>query len=192
MGTRPVNKSGIAPPMPGRGCRSPLHPLHARQKPYGDLTPMFSFGCGTENPKGLHMSFFRVGDQLESDIVLDEHCVGWENIAHGGIVSTILDETMGWAVIAFKRVFFVTRVIEVRYHRPTPIRVPLKAVARIHPKPALRGCRVRGILYDRHGTRLASAQAEMAYLSEKMQALLPESYRREMVRVFREIEQLPP
>jgi len=148
------------------------------------------FGCGTENPKGLHMSFFRVGEQLESDIVLDEHCVGWENIAHGGIVSTILDETMGWAVIAFKRVFFVTRVMEVRYHRPTPIRVPLKAAAHIDPEPTLRGCRVRGVLYDHQGTRLASARAEMAYLSEKMQALLPESHRREMIRIFREIEEL--
>jgi len=39
---RPVDKSGIVPhtPAPGATGRSPLHPLHPRDTPYGDLTPM--------------------------------------------------------------------------------------------------------------------------------------------------------
>jgi len=52
------------------------------------------FACGTANPIGLHLNFFRSGDYVCSEITLDRYHGGWENIAHGGIISTILDEVM--------------------------------------------------------------------------------------------------
>ncbi|MBP8646165.1 MAG: hypothetical protein KBH99_08600 [Syntrophobacteraceae bacterium] len=48
------------------------------------------------------MSLFRVGSRLESNILPDEHCVRWENMAYGGIVPTVPDKTMGWTVIMFR------------------------------------------------------------------------------------------
>jgi acyl-coenzyme A thioesterase PaaI-like protein len=150
------------------------------------------FACGTHNPQGLNMSFYLWGDSVRSDLVLNGHHVGWENIAHGGIISTVLDEIMGWAVIAFQRAFFVTRNMEVRYLRPVQVRVPLTAVGRVEgePLPNARGCRVKGLLLDREGNRLAEAHADMAFLSPKRLAMIPHPYRSDMERIFEQIRQL--
>jgi acyl-coenzyme A thioesterase PaaI-like protein len=34
------------------------------------------------------------------ELALDERFEGWDGIAHGGIVTTILDEVMAWALVA--------------------------------------------------------------------------------------------
>jgi hypothetical protein len=61
------------------------------------------FGCGTNNPIGLRMTFYRQGDAVCSDVVLKRDHVGWQNMAHGGIISTLLDEVMAWTVIYLNR-----------------------------------------------------------------------------------------
>ena len=73
------------------------------------------FACGTANPIGLNLQFYRLGDSVCSDITLTKHHEGWENIAHGGIISTMIDETMSWAILYFKRVFMVTRKMNIKY-----------------------------------------------------------------------------
>jgi len=42
-------------------------------------------------------------------------------MAHGGIVSTLLDEIMSWAMIYFKRIFFVTRSMTIKYKNSVPL-----------------------------------------------------------------------
>ena len=44
------------------------------------------FACGTDNPIGLNLSFYRQGDYICSDFTLGKNHEGWENMAHGGIV----------------------------------------------------------------------------------------------------------
>jgi acyl-coenzyme A thioesterase PaaI-like protein len=150
------------------------------------------FACGTRNPHGLNMSFYLFGDSVRSDVTLSGDHVGWENIAHGGIISTVLDEVMGWAVIAFRRTFFVTRSMEVRYLRPVQVHMPLTAVGRVdgEAQSSSRSCRVKGVLLDPEGNRLAEAQAEMAFLSPKRVAMIPHPYRSDMERIFEQVRQL--
>jgi acyl-coenzyme A thioesterase PaaI-like protein len=155
-------------------------------KPEGDGC----FGCGAGNPLGLNMSFYCLGKTVRSDISLSAHHMGWENIAHGGIISTILDEIMGWTVIAFRRIFFVTRTIEVRFLRPIPLKSPLTAVGEIAADHALKGCSTTGYLMDAGGMRLAEGRAEMVYLSEKRLPVLPAQYRRDMLKLFEQIGKL--
>ena len=81
----------------------------------------YCFACGTENPIGLNLQFYRSGDSICSDLTLMKYYEGWENIAHGGILSTLLDEVMSWTVIYFKRTFAVTRKMEIKYVRPVLI-----------------------------------------------------------------------
>ncbi len=148
------------------------------------------FACGTANPFGLNMSFYCQEDAVCSDLVLGEYHVGWENIAHGGIISTVLDEVMAWAVVAFKRVFFVTRSMELSYLRPVEVGVALNAVARIDPEPRPRGCLVHGLLLDGAGNTMARAKAEMAFMHEKRLPALPEKYRKDMEEVFEQMRLL--
>jgi uncharacterized protein (TIGR00369 family) len=148
------------------------------------------FACGTNNPLGLGMSFYSLGKTVRSDITLSQHHVGWENLAHGGIISTVLDEIMGWTVIAFKRVFFVTRNIQIHYLRPVEVNSPLTAIGEIEADFAQKGCSTKGALLDANGKKLAEGRAEMAYLSEKRLPLLPEQYRNDMLQLFEQMRQL--
>jgi len=63
----------------------------------------FCFACGTDNPIGLHLHFYRLGNAVCTDITLGKYHEGWQDIAHGGIISTLLDEVMSWAVMVSKR-----------------------------------------------------------------------------------------
>ena len=63
------------------------------------------FACGTANPIGLNLNFYRLDNAVCSDITLGKNHEGWENMVHGGIISTLLDEVMSWSIIYFKRVF---------------------------------------------------------------------------------------
>ena len=63
------------------------------------LQPHNCFACGTLNAHGLHLALHAGGGRCWVDTVLDDSFEGWDGIAHGGIISTILDEVMAWAVI---------------------------------------------------------------------------------------------
>jgi uncharacterized protein (TIGR00369 family) len=88
------------------------------------------FACGSNNKHGLHMQVQRSDGKAETEMTLKKEHQGWQNIAHGGIVSTILDEIMAHA-IATKVPGFVTAEIKVRYKKPVPIGEPITAFGRV-------------------------------------------------------------
>ena len=57
---------------------------------------------------------------------LDRRFEGWEGIAHGGIVCTILDEVMAWALVAEDN-WGVTARMSVDFRKPVPIGTPIRA-----------------------------------------------------------------
>ena len=65
------------------------------------------FACGTANPIGLNLEFYAESDKIFSEITPGKYHVGWADIIHGGIISTLLDEVMSWTILYFKRIFFV-------------------------------------------------------------------------------------
>ena len=146
------------------------------------------FACGTNNPIGLKMSFYRQGDSICSDLVLSRNHVGWENMAHGGIVSTLLDEVMSWTVIYFKKSFSVTRRMQVRYLRPVPAEAPITAKGTITSDGNPRRCQAEAVLLDGEGTVLAKGQGEFALLSEDRLSDLPEDSRRQMRELFQKFD----
>jgi uncharacterized protein (TIGR00369 family) len=91
-----------------------------------NLTPMAHaaqnrcFGCGEANPVGLHLKFFLAEDHsvvcLASVPDTYEGPVGY---VHGGVIATLLDETMSKSVRA-KGIVAMTRHMEVDYLRPIP------------------------------------------------------------------------
>lgn len=150
------------------------------------------FGCGRLNTMGLSMSFYLFGDSVRSDLTLSSHHVGWEDMAHGGIISTILDEIMAWAVIAFKQVFFVTRSMEIRYLRPVPVQTPLTAIGRVIDErdDGSRDFKTGAMLVDRDGNRLAEGFGRMAILSPKRMHMISPQVMRDMDGVFERIRAL--
>ena len=89
------------------------------------------FACGTGNPNGLNLNFYRLGDCICTEISLSKNHEGWEGMAHGGIISTLLEETMSWAILFFRRAFFLTRGTTIKYIRSVMIKAPLIISAKV-------------------------------------------------------------
>ena len=56
------------------------------------------FGCGPRNPRGLRLSFRRVGDHVETSFLADVTMEGWPGRLHSGILYTAMLETANWTV----------------------------------------------------------------------------------------------
>jgi len=98
------------------------------------------FVCGVQNTCGLHIRFFDDGPgQVMARITLDDQYQSYPGIAHGGILSTILDETMGRAVLSngdtndniHQARFMFTAKMEIRYRRSVPLNQEFIARGRI-------------------------------------------------------------
>lgn len=75
------------------------------------------FGCGAANPHGLLLSFTVDDDGVTAAFTPQIVHQGYEHVVHGGIISTLLDEAMAWAVAA-NGVWAVTGEMQVRFRQP--------------------------------------------------------------------------
>lgn len=91
------------------------------------------FVCGLDNKYGLKGRFFEIeGKELVGIFSPAEEHQGYPGRLHGGIASSILDETIGRAVlIDNKESWWVTAELSVRYKKPIPLDAPIKVVGRI-------------------------------------------------------------
>lgn len=92
------------------------------------------FVCGLENDSGLKASFFETEQgELIAIFTPGEQHQSYPGRLHGGIVSTILDETIGRAIMVGneKDIWGVTVELSLSYKKPVPLGVELKVVARI-------------------------------------------------------------
>ncbi len=159
--------------------------MHEKERiPIEKLEGYGCFACGTANPIGLDMHFYRCGDEICSDVTLKKYYEGWENMAHGGIISALLDEIMSWAVIYFKRVFFVTRKMEVKYVRPVPIGSPLRVKGFLRNGKERNAIRAGAEITTEDEVILARASGEYVELSRERLDAVPESLKKEMQKLF--------
>jgi uncharacterized protein (TIGR00369 family) len=90
--------------------------------------------CGIENKFGLKARFYQTIDKEAIAIFSagQEH-QSYPGIAHGGISAAVLDEVIGRAIMAYydQNTFGVTIDLQLRYHKPVPLDVELKAIGRI-------------------------------------------------------------
>jgi len=146
------------------------------------------FACGTDNPIGLNMQFYRLGDMVCSDITLQRNHEGWENMAHGGIISTLLDEVMSWTVLYFKRTFLVTRKMNMKYIKPVSLGMPLTARGKILDEPGNSKIEVRGEIVDAEGKLLVRSNGEFVMLTENQLSAVPQGLKREMMSMFEQFK----
>jgi acyl-coenzyme A thioesterase PaaI-like protein len=65
-----------------------------------EVEPHNCFACGELNEHGLQLDLHVDGERCWTELTLEERFQGWDDIAHGGIVCTILDEVMAWSLAA--------------------------------------------------------------------------------------------
>ena len=142
------------------------------------------FACGTANPIGLNLQFYNLGNEVCSEITLGKNHEGWENMAHGGIVSTLLDEVMSWTIIYFKKVFLVTRKMDIKYIRPVLIGAPLTVKGKVLDDSEPPRIKARAEIRDNEGHLLVKSSAEFVEVSGEKLSLIPEGLKEEMVALF--------
>ena len=59
--------------------------------------PHHCFACGDLNEQGLHLQLHADPEGAWAELTIAPRFQGWDSVAHGGIVCTILDEVMAWA-----------------------------------------------------------------------------------------------
>jgi acyl-coenzyme A thioesterase PaaI-like protein len=84
------------------------------------------FACGHRNESGLKLIFRREGERIVTDYMPSERFQGFPGVLHGGILATMLDETMS-RTGALRREWLMTGKLDIRYRRPAPIDQPLRA-----------------------------------------------------------------
>jgi acyl-coenzyme A thioesterase PaaI-like protein len=79
----------------------------------------YCFACGARNPMGSHMQVHYLDDiaAAQSRLALPREFQGWQEVIHGGILATLLDEIMMHAVWHFAGPG-VTLGLEVQFRRP--------------------------------------------------------------------------
>ena len=147
------------------------------------------FGCGTDNPHGLKMEFETNGEQLRSSLTIPGHLRGWSNLAHGGVISTLLDEIMGWSGIHLLSSFLLTKDLKVRFKRPIFIGDQVIATGWVEQIVDDRHVILAGQLTNPDGDVLAKASGEFVLFSaeafQKM-GLVPAEEIHSMQSMFRE------
>jgi uncharacterized protein (TIGR00369 family) len=118
-------------------CLPGIFNEEAMTKALENLTPMAHsaqnrcFGCGQANPAGLRLEFLLTEDSSVVCLAtIPEPFEGPTGYLHGGIIATLLDETMSKAIRA-QGFTAMTRQMEIEYLRPVPSGSPIRMEGRV-------------------------------------------------------------
>jgi len=92
------------------------------------------FVCGEKNDFGLHAKFYETdANELVALINPSEQHQGYPGRMHGGIATTILDETIARSICNGKdeQLWGVTLELKTRFRKPVPLGQVLKVVGRV-------------------------------------------------------------
>jgi acyl-coenzyme A thioesterase PaaI-like protein len=76
------------------------------------------FACGKDNPYGLKLRFRPEGEVVKALFTPNELYGGWPGVIHGGILFTMLDEAMSYALIFNGILNYVTAKADLRFRNP--------------------------------------------------------------------------
>jgi acyl-coenzyme A thioesterase PaaI-like protein len=116
----------------------------------------YCFGCGDLNPAGLKLDFRFEGNKAVADFLPQEQHQGYPGLMHGGVISTALDEAMGWAMYYAFGVWTMTGKMEVKFRRPLPLHQKAMVSAEVTRNRG-RWLEVRGEIRNEEGRLIAES-----------------------------------
>ena len=142
--------------------------------PSFEFAPHNCFACGELNEHGLHLQLHLEEQRSWSEFVLEERFEGWMGVTHGGIIATILDEVMAWALVAEDN-WGVTARMSLEFKRPVPVGTRVRAEGWI-VRSRRRLVDTAGRVVNQDGEILASAEAVYVAAGEERKRELMERY----------------
>jgi acyl-coenzyme A thioesterase PaaI-like protein len=133
------------------------------------------YACGDLNPIGLQLRFRMEDGWAIAGFEAKREHQGYPGYVHGGVVSSLLDEAMGWATYGVG-VWALTGKIELRFRDIVPTGRPLEVRARI-ARDRGRTLDVTAELRDDAGKLLAEATGLLFRASGEQARLIEESAR---------------
>jgi acyl-coenzyme A thioesterase PaaI-like protein len=91
-----------------------------------EIAPHHCFACGTLNKSGMRLDLHVERGRSWTELTYEQRFQGWDGIAHGGILATILDEVMAWALVA-EDSWGLTARLAVEFKRPVIVGQALRA-----------------------------------------------------------------
>jgi len=92
-----------------------------------EYTAGLCFACSQENPVGLKLKPVYDGEKVTVEFTPGEFHQGWNDMVHGGILYTLLDEVTAYAMLCHGIEFGVTAKSEIRFKQVAPINEPIQA-----------------------------------------------------------------
>ncbi len=139
------------------------------------FAPHDCFACGSLNVNGLQLVLHVEGQSCWTELELPERFQGWEGIAHGGIVCTILDEVMAWALVG-QDAWGLTARMTVEFKRPVPVGAHLRAEGRM--------TEARRRLLTTTARLLDATNGEVLATAEALYVAAPSDRKRELKRRY--------
>ena len=133
------------------------------------------FACGRLNEAGLHLDFDVSRDRAETRFTPARRHEGYDGTVHGGIVSALLDETMGWAIF-HQGIWGVTARLSVTFRRPVTVGGELRVVGAV--------TRQRSRAIETHGTVSRAADGEVLAEADATFLVMSDDRRRELERRY--------
>lgn len=120
------------------------------------------FVCGRKNEAGLNVKFRLTDEGVETEYRAEQKHNSYAGILHGGIISALLDECIGWAVAVQEETMFVTGELKLQYMMPVPInkKIIVRGYFSENQVPHKKYRHGHGVIIDDDGKTYAKAEAK--------------------------------
>jgi acyl-coenzyme A thioesterase PaaI-like protein len=123
------------------------------------------FVCGPNNPRGLNITYRMDGDVCRATFIPGQHHVGYDDMAHGGILYSVLDDVMAnWLFLQGVRAH--TAKCEIRYRAAVPIGTELRLEGRLIKRKGRMAILEGQVCRAEDGKAVADAQASFMIVSD--------------------------
>jgi uncharacterized protein (TIGR00369 family) len=122
------------------------------------------FGCSSANAHGLKMEFYEADKSVYSWLTVPDHLCGWNELVHGGVISTILDEIMSWTAIYITKKFILTKTMTIEFLKPLKMGTKLMVKGSIRDIVSEREATLQGFLFDENEKLFARSEGRYALL----------------------------
>ncbi len=131
--------------------------------------------CGLDNPNGVKARFYEMEDgSLISLFTFKKHHQSYPERTHGGMITAIIDETIGRAIwIKKPGSWGCTIKLSIEYHKGVPYDVPLKCIGVIDSMSSLT---FKGHAEIRTMGNVLLARGEALYMFLPLDTIAPHSH----------------